>query len=138
MTEPTKMTDTKDASPPAPIESLPLVERVKLAEKTDPYVGIAPGWFIDARDTVNNWCMAEVLRIDGPDVKVGFDGWSSKYDDVIVENETDVGFKTQIRKGVPVQTGLARVHRPGENPASQTRLLARPARRGTFPVCLPR
>ena len=86
MTDPTKMTDTKDAA--VPPEDLPLPERVKLADAVNPYLGIAPGWFVDARDTINNWCVAEVLRVDGNDLKLSFDGWSSKYDDVILHPDS--------------------------------------------------
>ncbi len=85
MTDATKMQDTV-AEPTAatPVEELPLAERVKLAESINPYNGIEAGWFIDARDTINNWCVAEVLKMEGNDVKVSYDGWSSKYDDVIL------------------------------------------------------
>ena len=65
------------------VEELPLTERVKLSETCNPYKGISPGWMIDARDTVNNWCVAEVIKVEGNEVLVNFDGWSSKYDEVL-------------------------------------------------------
>ena len=63
-----------------PVEDLPLSERNKLAEACNPFEGIAPGWLIDAKDTVDNWCLGNVLRVDSGDVQVNYDGWSSKYD----------------------------------------------------------
>ena len=38
------------------------------------------GSFIDAKDHVNNWCVAKVLSIDSSSgiVEVNFDGWSGK------------------------------------------------------------
>ena len=63
-----------------PIEDLPLADRVKLAEAANPFEGIAPGWFIDAKDTVDNWCVAYVLKTDGGDIVLNYDGWSPKYD----------------------------------------------------------
>ena len=88
MTDEIRMKDsTTVQSPTVPVEELPLAERVKFADSVNPYNGIAPGWYIDARDTINNWCVAEVLKVEGNDVKVSYDGWSSKYDDVRIQFE---------------------------------------------------
>lgn len=37
--------------------------------------------FVDARDQVNNWCLAQIIDINSEDqtVTVHFDGWSDKY-----------------------------------------------------------
>lgn len=38
--------------------------------------------FVDAKDSVNNWCVALVKKINHEDksVRVSFEGWSYKYD----------------------------------------------------------
>ena len=73
--------DTMDAnSKGVPTEDLPLLDRVKIAEAYNPFEGIAPGWLIDARDTIDNWCVAHVIKSDNIEVLVNYDGWSSKYD----------------------------------------------------------
>lgn len=43
---------------------------------------LAVDTYVDAKDTVNNWCVAIVKGInhDERTVRVGFEGWSSKYD----------------------------------------------------------
>jgi hypothetical protein len=77
---PEPMTDTKvNAEKP---EDLPLTDRVKLADEHKPFDGIQTGWLIDAKDTVDNWCVSTVLKVEGNEVKVNYDGWSAKYDDV--------------------------------------------------------
>lgn len=67
------------------IEQLPLAERIKLAESFKPFEGLKPDYLIDAKDTVNTWCMARVLKADDKEVTVAYDGWSSRYDDVCFE-----------------------------------------------------
>ena len=64
-----------------PIEDLPLAERLKLADTFEPMKNPFVGMYVDARDTVSTWCVAEVLTISVNEVKVSFDGWSSKYDE---------------------------------------------------------
>ncbi len=63
-----------------PVEDLPLSDRVKLAEAYKLSQEIAVGDFIDAKDTVDNWCVATVLKVDAGEVHLNYDGWSSKYD----------------------------------------------------------
>lgn len=65
-----------------PIESLPLADRLLLANNFQPFNGVEAGWFVDAKDTVNAWCVARVLEADGKTAKVSYDGWSARYDDV--------------------------------------------------------
>lgn len=81
--ESNKAATQTEKAPPAkggPVEDLPLAERVKIAEAVNPFEGIAPGWFIDAKDTVDNWCVANVLKVEGGDIVINYDGWSPKYD----------------------------------------------------------
>jgi len=61
-------------------EDLPLVDRVKLAESYQFSELISPGSFIDAKDTVDNWCVATVTKVQNGEVTVNYDGWSHKYD----------------------------------------------------------
>lgn len=62
------------------IEKLPLNERIKLAEKVNFLDAIQPGWLIDAKDSVNSWCVAEVIKKEGNEITINYDGWSSKHD----------------------------------------------------------
>ncbi len=75
-----KASITQVAKQSTPTEDLPLAERLKLAEAANSFSGIVPGSYIDAKDTVENWCVANVLKVDGGDVTVNYDGWSSNYD----------------------------------------------------------
>jgi hypothetical protein len=45
-----------------------------------PWGEIQDGDFIDAVDTVQKWCLAQVVARDETAVRVHFDGWSNKYD----------------------------------------------------------
>ena len=40
--------------------------------------------YIDAKDTVNHWCVGQIVDIDEDKntLKVHFEGWSSRYDEV--------------------------------------------------------
>ena len=40
--------------------------------------------FIDAKDTVNHWCVGQIVDIDEEKnmLKVHFEGWSARYDEV--------------------------------------------------------
>ena len=40
------------------------------------------GNYIDAMDEAKTWCIAEVVVRKGNFVKVHYEGWSSKYDEV--------------------------------------------------------
>lgn len=67
------------------VEDLPLADRIKLAESHKPFQGIKEGWLIDAKDTVDNWCVANVLKATDTDIRINYDGWSEKYDDVLAK-----------------------------------------------------
>jgi hypothetical protein len=41
---------------------------------------IHEGDYIDAIDSVNKWCLATIVEKDDNNVRVHFDGWSSKWD----------------------------------------------------------
>ena len=73
----------EDKEKRAPTESLPLAERIKLAESFNYFAGITAGWVIDAKDNVDCWRVAEVLNVEEHFIKVNFDGWGTKYDEVV-------------------------------------------------------
>jgi len=41
------------------------------------------GCYIDAQDSVNNWCVGQVIEVSKQtqSIKVKFDGWSSKWNE---------------------------------------------------------
>lgn len=49
----------------------------------DYILDLKEGSFVDAEDTVKNWCVAQVKSIDedNSEINVHYDGWSVKYDD---------------------------------------------------------
>lgn len=65
------------------IEELPIAERLKLAESLNYFAQISPGCYIDAKDETDKWCMCNVLKINANEISVNFDGWSSRYDEVL-------------------------------------------------------
>lgn len=40
------------------------------------------GRYIDARDSVNAWCLGEIVEVTENSIKVHFDGWSARWDTV--------------------------------------------------------
>lgn len=38
---------------------------------------------MDVRDNVGNWCVAQVVNIDGEILRVHFEGWNSTFDEDI-------------------------------------------------------
>jgi len=58
---------------------------------------LAVDTYVDAKDSVNNWCVAIVKNINHEEktVKLGFEGWSSKYDIDVKRNSTKIApFRT--------------------------------------------
>lgn len=41
--------------------------------------------YVDAKDTVNHWCVANIIDIDDEknSIKVHFEGWTHRYDEVL-------------------------------------------------------
>ena len=61
---------------------------------------LSVGSFVDAKDTVNNWCMAQIVEenVDQQMVKVHFEGWSERYDVIIKKNSNKMApFRSQTR-----------------------------------------
>jgi len=53
-------------------------------KKYDPVDYCQPGTYLDAKDSVNSWCMAQIIeRCDSDNtLKINFDGWSHRWDEV--------------------------------------------------------
>jgi len=49
---------------------------------------LAMDYYVDAKDQVNNWCVAQINEVmhDKNSIKIHFDGWSSRYDVVVKRN----------------------------------------------------
>ncbi len=62
------------------VETLPLEKKLEILKKFNPLEYFNLGTLIDAQDTVNNWCLSEIMEADGKNVSVHFDGWSAKWD----------------------------------------------------------
>lgn len=90
----------KSTDPSKKIEDLPLQERIKYAETYNPFQDIVPGTLIDALDTVPNWCVAEVLSVQGNDIKVNYDGWTHKFD-AVNRGIISIGFKNWKQQSRP-------------------------------------
>jgi hypothetical protein len=67
--------------PQVRVEDLPLDKKLEQLKKYNIYDGYDEGRFIDAQDTVNTWCLGQISsKIDAKNIKVHFDGWSTKWD----------------------------------------------------------
>ena len=42
------------------------------------------GCLCDAQDTVHNWCLSEIVGVNGREINVHFDGWPDRWDEVSV------------------------------------------------------
>jgi hypothetical protein len=51
-----------------------------MLRKYNPYIHFEEGKFIDAQDTINSWCLAQIIATDNRNVNVHFDGWSNRWD----------------------------------------------------------
>jgi hypothetical protein len=64
-----------------------------LAKNYNPYPDYKLSNYIDAKDTVNHWCVGQIVDIDEEKnlVKVHFEGWSTRYDELIRRNAPRIG-----------------------------------------------
>lgn len=62
------------------IENLPLDKKLEYAKKINYSDQYETGKFIDAMDTVNQWCLAEIVNVENRNLTIHYDGWSSKWD----------------------------------------------------------
>lgn len=56
----------------------------KLAEEYDFTKDLKEKSFIDIKDTAGQWCFAQVIKCSESMVRIHYDGWSNKYDEVMV------------------------------------------------------
>ena len=56
-------------------------KKLEYLKKYNYLTGYDEGRFIDAQDSVNTWCLSSICQIIDPkNIKVHYDGWSSKWD----------------------------------------------------------
>jgi len=67
-----------------PVESLPLDKRIQIGKNCpNPFGSLELGTWVDGLDSINQWMAATVTEIDGNMVKLHFDGWSDKWDELL-------------------------------------------------------
>lgn len=67
----------------SPFEDQPLSHSLLVARNFDFRPHLKRGEFFDVLDTLNKWCLAEVVdTAEGSWVRVHYDNWSKKYDEV--------------------------------------------------------
>lgn len=57
-------------------ESLPLDKKIQYLQKYNYYDFFEVDSFIDAQDSINQWCLGQVVQNDGKVLCIHFDGWS--------------------------------------------------------------
>ena len=79
---------------PADSESLPL-KRSRL----DIRDFLAKGVLIDAKDSMNNWCVATVIELRPKEERlwVRYDGWAAKWNEVYINNDISLFFNASSR-----------------------------------------
>ncbi len=68
-----------NSSQPTPIKEK------SLQQQADEYVftrDLQVGSYLDVKDTASSWCLAQVVKLTGDQLRVHYDGWSEKYDEV--------------------------------------------------------
>ena len=66
------------------IEDLPLEKKLEVLKKYNQVEFFEEGRFIDAQDSVNAWCLGEIVSIDQKNLNIHFDGWSNRWDVVSI------------------------------------------------------
>jgi hypothetical protein len=72
--------------------------------------------FLDAKDSVNNWCVARIIDHDLQNykIKIHFDGWSPRYDEVsfffLFNQNLDADSKNKFQQNWALQKVHARLH----------------------------
>jgi len=90
--------------------------------------------YIDAKDSVNNWCVAKIIDHDmqSQKLQLHFDGWSPKYDEVstnqiiyLIATITFVSYlldcENRLLKNRRIQEIYSRLHRPEQDGAQRIR-----------------
>ena len=81
----TKPGGTNGAQPLLPPKDKPLSEKT-IYQQAEEYVftkDLQAGSYLDVKDTASSWCLAQVVKLSGDQLRVHYDGWSEKYDEVI-------------------------------------------------------
>lgn len=61
-----------------PVEEMEFKEKCELLKKFN--VNFKKGDYIDAKDTISQWCLAQITEVGETRIKVHFDGWPSRWD----------------------------------------------------------
>lgn len=61
-------------------------QQVKPKKKYDPIDYYLENTYIDCKDSINSWCVAQIIeRCDNDQtLRINFDGWSHKWDEVTI------------------------------------------------------
>lgn len=54
----------------------------KLAEEYDFTKDLDVGSWLDIKDTTGNWCLTQIIKKVGDIIRVHYEGWGDKYDEV--------------------------------------------------------
>ena len=55
-------------------------KKLEILRKYNAYEFFDDGRFIDAQDTVNAWCLGQIVAVDNKNLNIHFDGWSNRWD----------------------------------------------------------
>ena len=66
------------------IEEMTLEKKLKVLERYDPADHYLLGAYVDSKDTVSNWCLGHIVKVQNYHVNVHFDAWPTRWDEVIL------------------------------------------------------
>ena len=58
-------------------------ELIKKAEEYKLTNDLRINAYLDVKDTTSAWCLAQIIDVSHNKIRVHYDGWSNKYDEVI-------------------------------------------------------
>lgn len=78
-----------------------LEERVAQAKQFDYTKHLDYDMYVDAKDGLNNWCVGEIVDVNKQEqtVKVHFEGWGQRYDEVFKFNSLRINFFRKYSEG---------------------------------------
>eukprot|EP01022_Parablepharisma_sp_SALTPOND_P031230 TRINITY_DN78_c0_g1_i1.p1 TRINITY_DN78_c0_g1~~TRINITY_DN78_c0_g1_i1.p1 ORF type:complete len:2462 (-),score=272.77 TRINITY_DN78_c0_g1_i1:2173-9558(-) len=92
---------TNDNQAESPKEGLADKTLYQQAEEYNFTKDIKVGTYLDVKDTASTWCLAQVIRLSGDVLRVHYDGWSEKYDEVLFQSNTQQDFRTFSQRIAP-------------------------------------
>lgn len=99
-----------------------LEKKLEVLKKYNPIEYYEEGRYIDAQDTVNAWCLAQIVQVDNKSINIHFDGWSNRWDVVrLLSCEANVLFavaKSYFMENRAFQEKLKRIYRSEQNSSS--------------------